>query len=152
MRRRASNIVFAFLLLAGLALAVFGALIASGHYVDEPGTRASSTPPAPTTTGRPAPPPPAKRVVPEPKPATNTTPSATVVITIKASRGPCWIFARRGSSTGKQLAYQTLQQGKTITLRGPRIWLQLGAAGNVDITVNGRVRPVPSAGSGFVLG
>ncbi len=142
--------MFALLLVAGLALAVFGALIASGHYVDEPGTGAS--PPTPTTRSRPAPPAPTKRVVPNPTPATNTTPSTTVVITIKASRGACWVNAHRGSPSGKQLAYQTLQQGKSITLRGPRIWLQLGAAGNVDITVNGRARPVPSAGTGFVLG
>src|SRR4249920_3629351 len=143
MRRWGSSIVFALLLVAGLALAVFGALIASGHYVDEPGTGASPTQPAPTTTSRPAPPPPTKRVV--PKPASNTTPSTTVVITIKASRGACWVNAHRGSPSGKQLAYETLQQGKSITLRGPRIWLQLGAASMVDITVNGRVRPVPSA-------
>ena len=152
MRRWGSSIVFAVLLVAGLALAVFGALIASGHYVQEPGTGASPSPPGPSTTSRPAPPPPTKRVVPEPRPATNTTPSTTVVITIKASRGACWVNAHRGSPSGKQLAYETLQQGKSITLRGPRIWLQLGAAGNVDITVNGRARPVPSAGTGFVLG
>jgi RodZ C-terminal domain len=151
MRRWGSSIVFALLLMAGLALAVFGALIASGHYVSEPGTGASPTPP-PTTTSRPAPPPPTKRVVPEPRPATNSTPSTTVVITIKASRGDCWVNAHRGSPSGKQLAFETLRQGKTITLRGPRIWLQLGAADNVDITVNGRARPVPAATTGFVLG
>jgi hypothetical protein len=151
MRRWGPNIVFAVLLVAGIALAVFGALIASGRYVDEPGTGASPTPvAAPTTTSRPAPPPPAKRVVSKAKPAA-TTPT-TVVITIKASRGDCWVNAHRDSATGEQLAYETLQQGKTITLRGPRIWLQLGAAGNVDITVNGRARPVPSATTGFVLG
>ncbi len=152
MRRRASDIVFAVLLVAGLALAVFCVLIASGHFVSEPGTGASPTPPAPTTTSRPAPPPPTKRVVPKPRPATNTTSSTTVVITIEASRGDCWVNAHRGSPSGKQLAYETLQEGKTITLRGPRIWLQLGAASMVDITVNGRVRPVPSATTGFVLG
>src|SRR4249920_748036 len=108
MRRWGSSIVFALLLVAGLTLAVFGALIASGHYVHEPGTGASPGPVAPTTTSRPAPPPPAKRVV--TKPAATTTPSATVVITIKATRGDCWVNAHRGSPSGKQLAYQTLQQ------------------------------------------
>jgi len=142
--------VFAVLLLAGIALAAFGALIVSGHVVKEPATQVAPTRSTPaTTTGR-APPPPLKRVV------TKTTrvvsePSTTVVITITATRGPCWVYARRGSSTGKQLAYQTLQKGKTITLRGPKIWLQLGASGNVDIMVNGRARPVPPAGNGFVL-
>jgi len=144
--------VFALLLVAGLALAVFGALIASGHYVNEPGTGAAPTPLTPrTTTSRAAPPPPTKRVVPKSKPVSSTTTSATVVITIKASRGDCWVDARRDSSTGKQLAYELLKEGKTIRLRGPRIWLQLGAAGNVDISVNGRARPVPS-GAPIVLG
>ena len=153
MRRWGSNLVFALLLLAGLALAVFGALIVSGHYVHEPGTAASPTTSAPTKTTRPAPPPPTKRVVPKAKPAATTTPSTTVVITIKASRGDCWVWARRGSANGKQLAYELLEQGKAIVLRGPRIWLQLGAASMVDITVNGRVRPVPSSTTtGFVLG
>ena len=154
MRRWGSSIVFALLLVAGLALAVFGALIASGHYVDEPGTGASPDATRADDYEPPAPPPPTKRVDPEAAPP-NTTPSATVVITIKASRGDCWVNAHRGSPSGKQLAYETLQQGKSITLRGPRIWLQLGAAGNVDITVNGRARPVPSATTGptgFVLG
>jgi hypothetical protein len=142
MGRWASNIVFVLLLVTGLALAVLGALVASGHYVQEPGTGASpkpSTPAAPTS--RPAPPAPAKRVV-----------STTVVITIKASRGDCWVDARQGSSTGKQLAYELLKQDRSITLRGPRVWLRLGAAANVDINVNGHARPVPTASTGFLLG
>lgn len=151
MRRWGTNIVFVCLLGAGIALAVFGALIASGRYVQEPSTDAGPTRTTPTTTSRSAPPPPLKRVVATSKPV-SVAPSTTVVITITASRGPCWVYARRGSPTGKQLAYQTLQQGKSITLRGPRIWLQLGAASMVDITVNGRARPVPAAGTGFLLG
>ena len=150
MRRWGTNIAFVVLLGAGIALAALGALIASGRLVQEPATEAAPTRSAPTTTSREPPPPPLKRVVPRSKPV-STAPSTTVLITIKASRGPCWLDARRGSATGKQLAYQTLQQGKSITLHGPRIWLQLGAAGNVDIAVNGRARPVPSAGTAFVL-
>ncbi len=117
MRRWGSSIVFALLLVAGLALAVFGALIASGHYVDEPGTGASPTQPAPTTTSRPAPPPPTKRVVPKPRVAT-TTPSTTVVITIKASRGDCWVNAHRGSPSGKQLAYELCSKASRSRFAG----------------------------------
>jgi hypothetical protein len=152
MGRWGTNVVFGVLLVAGLALAVFGALIASGRYVHEPSVDGSSTPPTATSTRSSVPPPPAKQVVSMPSTASTTTRAAGVVITITASRGNCWVNARRGSSTGPRLAYELLAKGKTLTLRGERIWLQLGAASSVDVTVNGRAHPVPSATAGFVLG
>ncbi len=150
MRRWGSNLVFTVLLLAGLALAVFGALIVSGRYVHEPGTAASPTTSASTKATRSAPPPPTKRVV--AKPVSRTPPFSTVVVTITASRGPCWVQARRGSATGQFLFGKLLQQGRKITLRGPHIWLSLGAAGNVEIAVNGRARSVPSGTTSIMLG
>jgi hypothetical protein len=145
MGRWGTNVVFGVLLVAGLALAVFGALIASGRYVHEPSVDGSSTPPTATSTRSSVPPPPAKQVVSMPSTASTTTRAAGVVITITASRGNCWV-------NGPRLAYELLAKGKTLTLRGERIWLQLGAASSVDVTVNGRAHPVPSATAGFVLG
>ena len=146
--------MFALLLVAGLALAVFGALIASGHYVERAGhgcvpdaasadhhqpPRASAADEARRSRRR------GRRRTQRPR---------TVVITIKASRGDCWVNAHRGSPSGNSSRTRPCSKASTITLRGPRIWLQLGAAGNVDIAVNGRARPVPSARrpTGFVLG
>jgi hypothetical protein len=75
-----------------------------------------------------------------------------LLVTITASRGDCWISAHRGSATGPVLAQKTLLEGESTSLRGRKIWLELGAAGNVDISVNGRPRPVSSATTELVLG
>jgi len=47
---------------------------------------------------------------------------------------------------------RVLRQGETVKLRGRRIWLQLGAAGNVDVTVDGKDRQIPSGTTNVVLG
>jgi hypothetical protein len=45
-----------------------------------------------------------------------------------------------------------LHTGETVTLHGRKIWLELGAGGNVDVSVDGKVRPVPSGTTNVVLG
>jgi hypothetical protein len=75
---------------------------------------------------------------------------ATVVVT--AARGDCWISARLGSSTGKVLEERLLAQGESVELRGPRVWLSIGASGNVDVTVNGEQRELQSGTVAVVLG
>jgi hypothetical protein len=50
------------------------------------------------------------------------------------------------------IAEKTLVEGESASLRGRRIWLELGAAGNVDVSVNGRPRPVASGTTELVLG
>jgi hypothetical protein len=39
-----------------------------------------------------------------------------------------------------------------VTLRGRKIWLELGAAGNVDVSVDGKARPVQSGTTKVVVG
>jgi hypothetical protein len=75
---------------------------------------------------------------------------ATVVVT--AARGDCWISARLGSSTGKVLEERLLAQGESVELRGPRVWLSIGASGNVDVTVNGEQREIQTGTVAVVLG
>jgi hypothetical protein len=77
---------------------------------------------------------------------------AQVSVQIVASRGDCWVVAHKGSADGPSLLERTLQQGERVTLRGRRIWLELGAAGNVDVLVNGRDRPIPNGTTNVVLG
>ena len=80
-----------------------------------------------------------------------TTPAlATVIVT--AARGDCWISARLGSETGKVLDERILAQGESVTLRGARVWLSIGAAANVDVTVNGQNRELQSGTVAVVLG
>jgi cytoskeletal protein RodZ len=113
---------------------------------EEPGTtavtkRVRRTTPAPattaTTTGTPA-------------KTTASASLATVVVT--ASRGDCWISARLGSETGRVLDERILAQGESVTLRGARVWLSIGAAANVDVTVNGQDREIQSGTVAVVLG
>ncbi len=151
MRRRLSDATFGLLVVAGCALAVLAALVMTGHFAGEPSESASPTPTSTTSSpGKRPPPPPAKRVTPTQAAATQS--QAVVRITISASRGDCWILARRGSETGLILAQELLPQGQKITLRGSHIWLELGAAANVDIAVNGRARTVPAGTTSMLLG
>ena len=76
----------------------------------------------------------------------------TIEIEIYASRGDCWVSARKGSESGAALMERVLRQGETVKLRGRRIWLQLGAAGNVDVTVDGKDRQIPSGTTTVELG
>ncbi len=80
-----------------------------------------------------------------------TTPTlATVIVT--ATRGDCWISARLGSESGRVLEERLLAQGESVTLRGAQVWMSIGAASNVDITVNGEAREIQSGTVAVVLG
>ena len=71
------------------------------------------------------------------------------VVVVTATRGDSWVSARQGSESGPVLEERLLAQGESIRLEGERVWLSLGAAGNVDLTVDGKPR---SLGSGTVSG
>ena len=58
-------------------------------------------------------------------------PARTLVV--RAVHGPCWVEARRGSSTGALLAQRTLAQGETARFAAPRVWLRLGAPWNAVV-------------------
>ncbi len=71
---------------------------------------------------------------------------------VKATRGDCWISARLGSESGRVLEERLLAQGESVTLRGAQVWLSIGAAANVDISVNGEDREIQSGTVAVVLG
>jgi hypothetical protein len=75
---------------------------------------------------------------------------ATVIVT--AARADCWISARHGSENGPVLEARLLAQGESVTLRGARVWMSIGASGNLDVTVNGEERELQSGTVAVVLG
>jgi cytoskeletal protein RodZ len=85
-------------------------------------------------------------------PAKTTTPPSLATVIVTAARGDCWISARLGSETGRVLDERILAQGESVTLRGARVWLSIGAAANVDVTVNGQDREIQSGTVAVVLG
>lgn len=152
MRRHASDIVFGLLIAAAVGVALLAALVWTGHFVGDGGSPAPATHRGPPTKVRPRP---ARRA---PVRAAKTPPAQPVAqttvprVSIYASRGDCWVAAHKGSASGPVLIERVLSEGETITLRGRQIWLQLGAAGNVDVTVDGKNRQIPSGTTSVELG
>jgi hypothetical protein len=155
MRKRAPDILFWFVLalsaavLGGLLLLVGGILPVEDPSDRSAGlTETASTPapapaPASRTTARAET---QKRTAAPPAttPTVTTTakpPPATLVV-VTASRGDSWFSARLGSESGRVLDERVLAQGESVSLKGERIWLTVGAAGNVDLTVNGKPREI----------
>jgi hypothetical protein len=151
-RRRAYDVVIALLVVANLAFAAYVVVLATGHVGDEAVPQAAASTPTPPPPPAPQPPAPPPDTPPSSAHAVVAKPAPAVRVTITATRGNCWISAHRGSQTGSLLAEKTLLEGETVSLRGRRIWLELGAAGNVDVAVNGRPRPIASGTTELVLG
>ena len=76
-----------------------------------------------------------------------TLPPTTMVVT--GSRGDSWVEARIGSATGKSLYAGVVAQGQTVRITAPVVWVTFGAAGNLDLRVNGR-SPVPGTFRGTI--
>jgi len=85
-------------------------------------------------------------------PIKTTTPPALATVIVTAARGDCWISARLGSENGKVLEERLLAQGESVTLRGARVWISIGAAANVDVSVNGQNREIQSGTVALTLG
>jgi len=65
-------------------------------------------------------------------------------LTLTATHGNCWLSVRIGSSAGRAVYEQTLQQGQTVRFGLRRLlWIRLGAPWNLDATIGGR--PVTAA-------
>jgi transcriptional regulator with XRE-family HTH domain len=82
---------------------------------------------------------------PRPKPRPKPKPARVngeVVFTTKT--GACWILVRRGSEQGPQLYVATLQPGRTISFRGKRLWLRIGAPSSLRAVVNGHLMRLPA--------
>ena len=153
MRKRAPAILFWFLAaLSAAMLATLLAVVSGVVPVDAPSGRsggATELAPSPEpvtqtteTTAEPA----TTTEEPEPEaPAATTTATpraAPTLVVVTASRGDSWFSARVGSESGRVLDERVLPQGESVRLQATRIWLTVGAAGNVDVTVNGEPRTI----------
>lgn len=145
MPRRGSDLLFALLVLLALVLTLVTGLVLSGRLVSDPAHSDQAAPPPPFT----RPPPSQTRT--QPAATRPSTPKAASV-RIAATRGDCWVVAHAGSTEGPVLIERVVQSGEQVTLHARRIWLELGAAGNVDITLNGKARSIPSGTTSLLLG
>jgi Domain of unknown function (DUF4115) len=152
MRRRGADLLFAVLVTAVVGLGVLAGLVWSGVFVDD---QSSAPVTHPTPRPRPA-------VPPRSRPQTVTQRTTTAVseparpqpvrVVIAATRGRCWVAAHRGSATGPVLLARTLDQGEKVTLSSRKMVVELGASSNVDLTVNGKPRAIPSGAASITLG
>jgi hypothetical protein len=128
--------------LAAVALVAVAALAVSVWQLTRPGGRTV------VTVSEPAAPAPARappRVVPVHH---RTVTRARLVLT--ATRGACWLEVRTPATNGRVLYAGTLEQGQTAAFRRRRLFVELGAGGNVDATLNGRPVRLPT-GTASVL-
>jgi Helix-turn-helix domain/Domain of unknown function (DUF4115) len=65
----------------------------------------------------------------------------TVNLVIAAEENGSWVEAHSDSETGPVLFAGTLDRGREVRLSARRIWLRLGAASNLSLTLNGRPAP-----------
>jgi uncharacterized protein DUF4115 len=68
---------------------------------------------------------------------------------VTGARGASWVEARVGSQTGRPLFAGVVAQGQTVRVTAPVVWVTFGAAGNLDLHVNGRA-PVPGTFNGTI--
>jgi hypothetical protein len=148
-RQRLETAAFAVLAtLALAALGLFAALLAGVVPVSEPVAASEEPPPPAATEPAPATTAPAARAAPAPSPSAVPRQAA---VTVVAARGDCWVVARRGGPEGGVLHEALLPAGGRITVRAPRVWLQLGAAANVDVVVDGDPVPIGAGTIELVL-
>ena len=154
MRDRWQDILFAVLVAAGLAVAVLVGLVSTGHFVSDESDALPAKHTAASVARKTTP-----RAAATDRPPAATKPDQTVVhkavqprVQIVATRGDCWVSAHEGSPRGPALLERVLRTGEAVTLRGRKIWLELGAAGNVDVSVDGKTRPILSGTTNVVVG
>jgi cytoskeletal protein RodZ len=60
-------------------------------------------------------------------------------LVLTAARGDCWMQVRAGGVNGKLIFEGTVEQGQTQRfVKYKRLWLELGAPGNLNAKLNGR--------------
>jgi Helix-turn-helix domain/Domain of unknown function (DUF4115) len=82
-----------------------------------------------------------------PSPAPPVPARRRVNLVIAAEEGGSWVEAHSDSETGPVLFAGTLDTGREVRLSARRLWLRLGAASNLTLTVNGRPAPTELSGT-----
>ena len=79
-------------------------------------------------------------------------PRAVAKVVLTAAGGDCWVSVRAGAANGELLFAGTIFEGERQRFSGRRVWLEVGAAQNLRITVNGRrIRNVPMSSPVLVV-
>jgi cytoskeleton protein RodZ len=135
-RRRSRPVESNFIVIALAGIVAVTVLVVVG--LREAGEDPQNDPPVvPATTGQ---------TTTEEGPA-QTTPAATeearpvrrAKLVLTAVRGGCWMQVRAGGVNGKLLFEGTVEQGQTQRfVKYKRLWLELGAPGNLNARLNGR--------------
>jgi cytoskeleton protein RodZ len=144
-RTRAIESNFVVVALAGIvAVTVLVVVAAAELGGDEPPSQ-PFVPATPTTTAS-EPTTTTTQGVAKPKPR-----KARFVIT--AVDGPCWVSARAGSVEGRLIWEGTLELGQTQRfVKWRRVWMELGAPGNLRVKLNGKVvRDFPTSSAVVVV-
>jgi cytoskeleton protein RodZ len=72
-------------------------------------------------------------------PAQQSRPLRRAKLVLTAIRGDCWMQVRAGGVNGKLIFEGTVEQGQTQRfVKYKRLWLELGAPGNLNAKLNGR--------------
>jgi cytoskeletal protein RodZ len=162
MRKKALADILFWLLACVSAVMLTALLLVLGGVIELEPTQ-QDTGPARTAAAAPEPEPPAAtttaptETTTEPAPSTapktppKPPPPKTTVVVVTAARGDSWFSARVGSENGRVLDERVLAQGDSVELEAERIWLTVGAAGNVELTVNGKPRPISPGTVSLVL-
>jgi cytoskeleton protein RodZ len=74
----------------------------------------------------------------ETTPAEPGTAPTLARLVLTAARGDCWVQVRAGSVSGRLLFEGTLEQGQAKRFTRKRLWLEVGAASNLNVRLNGR--------------
>jgi hypothetical protein len=83
----------------------------------------------------------------EMSPAPPAPARSTVNLVIAAEEGGSWVEAHSDSETGPVLFAGTVDTGRQVRLSARKIWLRLGAANNLSLTLNGRPAPTELFGT-----
>jgi Domain of unknown function (DUF4115) len=140
-RHKLSDILFWLIAGASAALLVTLLLLIAGVIPVGPATRSEdSSPDSLALPQAPSTPAATSVSVQRTTPTGRRTPSAAepANVVLTAVRGDSWFSARVGSESGRVLAERVLAQGESVRLQATRIWLSIGAAGNVEVTVDGK--------------
>jgi hypothetical protein len=150
MPRALTTTAYAVLGAAVLALVALNVLVWSGGLVDESGPVPEKKEAAP----QPEPPPPPPQS-PSPQSQEEETPAAsrrsTSTVVLSAVRGDCWLAVRVGGESGQVLFEGVLAQGDSLRFKRRKLWLRLGAASNLEISVDGKPAEVPPGTVDVVL-
>jgi cytoskeletal protein RodZ len=145
-RQRPTESSFVVVALAGIVAVALLVVVAFAFGTDDAGTPAANVGASQGSSPQPTP-----AASPAPAPAAGKA-RAVAKVVLTAAGGDCWVSVRAGAASGELLFAGTIFEGESQRFSGRRVWLEVGAAQNLRITVNGRrIRNVPTSSPVLVV-